>query len=251
VRTFSDKEYLVMATRDGIVKRSNLSDYSRPRRGGIIAITLREKDELIRVRKTDGKSELLLATSDGQSIRFPEEEVREIGRTGQGVRGIDLRDNDHVVAFSLCDRPTVLTVCENGYGKRTPLEEFRLQGRGGSGVINIKTEGRNGAVVGVKTVSDEDELLFISSANKVIRMPVKDISVIGRNTQGVRLMKLDEGEKVVAIEHLIPEGENGNGNGNGELKREGGAGISESKREGGPSIMEIKKESAEQPKSES
>ncbi len=237
VRTFTDKEYLVMATKKGTVKRSNLTDYSRPRRGGIRAITLREGDELIRVRKTDGKSELLLATAEGQSIRFSEEEVREIGRTGQGVRGIELRGDDRVVGFSLCDRPTVLTVCENGYGKRTPLEEFRLQGRGGSGIINIKTEGRNGAVVGVKTVSDEDELLFISSANKVIRMPVKDISVIGRNTQGVRLMKLDEGEKVVAIEHLIPEGEgNGNGNGNGALQREA---------EGPPIAPEPKKNSAD------
>ncbi|MDE1798721.1 MAG: DNA gyrase subunit A, partial [Candidatus Micrarchaeota archaeon] len=232
VRAFSDSEYLVMATKKGVVKRSNLSDYSRPRRGGIIAITLREGDELIRVRKTDGKSELLLATAEGQSIRFPEEEVREIGRTGQGVRGIELRGEDRVVGFSLCDRPTVLTVTEMGYGKRTPLEEYRLQGRGGSGIINIKTEGRNGAVVGVKTVSDEDEMLFISSSAKVIRIPVKDISVIGRNTQGVRLMKLDEGEKVVAIEHLIPEAE-GSGNGNGALAAEGAPAAGEMKKEGG------------------
>jgi DNA gyrase subunit A len=232
VREFSDKEFLLMATKKGTVKRSALSDYSRPRRGGIRAITLRDGDELIRVRKTGGKSEILLASALGQSIRFAEEEVREIGRAGQGVKGIELDEKDEVIGFCLCDRPTVLTVCENGYGKRTPIEEYRLQGRAGSGIINIKTEGRNGKVVSVKTVSDEDEILCVSSKGQVIRMPVKDISIVGRNTMGVRLMKLDEGERVVAVEHLTPEpsGENGNGKmeGDGEgvrknLKLGGGA----------------------------
>ncbi len=220
VREFSDKEFLLMATKKGVVKRSCLADYSRPRKGGIIAITLREGDELIRVRKTGGKSEVLLASAQGQSIRFPEEEVREIGRTGQGVKGIELSDGDEVVGFCLCDYPTVLTVCENGYGKRTPIEDYRLQGRAGSGIINIKTEGRNGKVVSVKTVSDEDEILCVSSKGQVIRMPVKDISVVGRNTMGVRLMKLDEGEKVVAVEHMTPEpsGENGNGEVGGKME---------------------------------
>ena len=220
VREFSDKEYLLMATKKGTVKRSCLADYSRPRKGGIIAITLREGDELIRVRKTDGKSEILLASAQGQSIRFSEEEVREIGRAGQGVKGIELSEGDEVIGFCLCAYPTVMTVCENGYGKRTPIEDYRLQGRAGSGIINIKTEGRNGKVVSVKTVSDEDELLCVSSKGQVIRMPVRDISVVGRNTMGVRLMKLDEGEKVVAVEHMTPEPgpENGNGNGkNGEI----------------------------------
>jgi len=204
------------------MKRSCLADYSRPRKGGIIAITLREGDELIRVRKTNGKSEILLASALGQSIRFSEEEVREIGRAGQGVRGIDLDAKDEVVGFCLCDKPTVLTVCENGYGKRTPLEDYRLQGRAGSGIINIKTEGRNGNVVSVKTVSDEDEILCVSSKGQVIRMPVKDISVVGRNTMGVRLMRLDEDEKVVAVEHLTPEPDaNGNGNGGVGGKMEG------------------------------
>ncbi len=225
VRDFSDKEYLLMVTKKGVVKRSCLADYSRPRKGGIIAITLREGDELIRVRKTNGKSEILLASALGQSIRFAEEDVREIGRTGQGVKGIELGEKDEVVGFCLCDKPTVLTVCENGYGKRTPLEDYRLQGRAGSGIINIKTDGRNGSVVSVKTVSDEDEILCVSSKGQVIRMPVKDISVVGRNTMGVRLMKLDEGEKVVAVEHLTPEPSGENGNGNGEIggKMEGDA----------------------------
>ncbi|MCL6089191.1 MAG: DNA gyrase subunit A [Candidatus Marsarchaeota archaeon] len=220
VREFSDKEFLLMATKKGTVKRSSLSDYSRPRRGGIRAITLRDGDELIRVRKTGGKSEILLASALGQSIRFAEDEVREIGRAGQGVKGIELDEKDEVIGFCLCDRPTVLTVCENGYGKRTPIEEYRLQGRAGSGIINIKTEGRNGKVVSVKTVSDEDEILCVSSKGQVIRMPVKDISIVGRNTMGVRLMKLDEGERVVAVEHLTPEpsGENGNGKMEGDGK---------------------------------
>jgi len=130
------------------------------------------------------------------------------------VHGIELRDDDLVVGFCIANRPAVLTVCENGYGKRTPLEDYRLQGRAGYGIINIKTEGRNGNVVDVSCVSDEDEILLISSANKAIRMPVKDVSVMGRSTQGVRLMKLDEGEKIVAIEHLAKEDAN---NGNGSL----------------------------------
>ncbi|VVB56593.1 DNA gyrase subunit A [uncultured archaeon] len=233
VREFSDKEFLLMATKKGTVKRSSLADYSRPRKGGIIAITLREGDELIRVRKTDGKKEILLASAQGQSIRFAEEEVREIGRAGQGVKGIELSDKDEVVGFCLCDRPTVLTVCENGYGKRTPLEDYRLQGRAGSGIINIKTEGRNGLVVSVKTVTDEDEILCVSSKGQVIRMPVKDISVVGRNTMGVRLMKLDEGEKVVALEHLTPEpsGENGNGELGGKMEGNDGPKPDEKKEE--------------------
>jgi DNA gyrase subunit A len=220
VRDFSDKEYLLMATKKGIVKRTCLIDYSRPRKGGIRAITLRPQDELIRVRKTDGNSEILLATAKGQAIRFSESEVREIGRAGQGVKGIELDENDEVVSFCLCDRPTVLTVCENGYGKRTPIEEYRLQGRAGMGIINIKTEGRNGKVVSVNTVSDEDEILCVSSKGQVIRIPVKDISVLGRNTMGVRIMRLEEGEKVVAVEHLTPEpsAENLNGKMEGNNK---------------------------------
>ncbi len=242
VRDFSDKEYLLMATKKGVVKRSALSDYSRPRKGGIIAITLRKDDELIRVRKTNGKSEILLASALGQSIRFSEEEVREIGRAGQGVKGIELGKDDSVIGFCLCDRPTVLTVCENGYGKRTPLEEYRLQGRSGSGIINIKTEGRNGNVVSVKTVSDEDEILCVSSKGQVIRMPVKDISIVGRNTMGVRIMKLDDDEKVVAVEHLTPEpvGENGNGeNGNGN-----GSGASANSQIGGKMEGDVSKPAA-------
>jgi DNA gyrase subunit A len=215
-RKFEEKEYLVMLTRNGIVKRSSMMDYSNPRKGGIIAITLKEGDTLIDAKKTDGRRQLIIATKDGQAIRFAEDEVREIGRTGQGVIGIRLSEKDSVAGMATDECATLLTVTENGYGKRTDMTEYRLQSRGGSGVINIKTEGRNGAVVGIAAVKDSDELLLVSSGGKMIRLFVKDVSVIGRNTAGVRLMKLEEKEKVVAVEKLsAPEnaasGENGDG----------------------------------------
>jgi DNA gyrase subunit A len=214
VSKFKEGEFLVMGTKNGITKRSDLLDYSRPRKGGIIAITLRENDKLIDVLKTDGKRKIVLATADGQAIRFAEDEVREIGRTGQGVIGIRMKEKDEVVGMVLDDAPAILTVCENGYGKRTAIEEYREQGRGGSGVINIVVDERNGKVVGVLSVREDSEIIAMSSRGKVIRMPVADISVIGRNTKGVRIMKLEEGEKVVAVERLAKE------NGNGEEKKE-------------------------------
>ena len=219
-REFSEKEYLVMLTKNGIVKRTSMADYSRPRRGGIIALTLKDNDSLIDAKKTDGKRELIIATSEGSAIRFKEEDVREIGRTGQGVIGIRLEKGDAVVGMALDECETLLTVTENGYGKRTDISEYRLQSRGGKGVINIKTHGRNGKVVGIAAVKDNDELLLVSSGGKIIRMYVKDINVIGRNTGGVRLMKLDEKEKVVAVEKVHVESVNGNGNGNGGEKKE-------------------------------
>ncbi|VVC00459.1 DNA gyrase subunit A [uncultured archaeon] len=201
-KTFSDKEYLVMLTKNGIAKRSSMADYSRPRKGGIIAITLKEGDSLIDAKKTDGKRELIIATAEGQAIRFKEEDVREIGRTGQGVIGIRVDKGDEVVGMAMDESETLLTVTENGYGKRTDISEYRLQTRGGKGVINIKTKGRNGKVVGIVSVKDSDQLLLVSSGGKMIRLFVKDVSVIGRNTGAVRLMKLDEKEKVVAVEKV-------------------------------------------------
>src|SRR3989344_2386321 len=185
-REFTDKEFLVMLTKEGVIKRSSMADYSRPRKGGIIAITLKENDALIDAKKTDGRRELIIATSEGQAIRFKEEEVREIGRTGQGVIGIRLDKGDAVVGMALDESETLLTVTENGYGKRTDISEYRLQSRGGKGVINIKTHGRNGKVVGIVSVKDTDQLLIVSSSGKMIRMFVSGISVIGRNTGGVR-----------------------------------------------------------------
>lgn len=201
-REFKESEFLVMLTREGVIKRSSMADYSRPRKGGIIAITLKENDALIDAKKTDGKRELIIATTEGQAIRFKEDEVREIGRTGQGVIGIRLDKGDEVVGMALDESETLLTVTENGYGKRTDISEYRLQSRGGKGVINIKTHGRNGKVVGLVSVKDTDQLLIVSSSGKMIRMFVSGISVIGRNTGGVRLMKLAEGEKVVALDKV-------------------------------------------------
>jgi DNA gyrase subunit A len=224
VREFSENQFLVMATRKGVVKRTSLSEYSRPRRGGIIAITLREGDGLIDVKRTEGAQEILLASRNGMAIRFKEEEVREIGRTGQGVKGIELREGDVVVDMVVTSQGTsLLTACEHGYGKRTALEEYRVQGRGGIGLINIQTEGRNGPVVGVKAVNDGDEVMLVSSAGIVIRAPVSDISVIGRNTMGVRLMRVGQGEKVTALAKVVEkEAENGKEHGEGEKKHGNG-----------------------------
>ncbi len=216
-REFGENEYLVMVTKNGIVKRSKLSEYSRPRKGGIIAITLRENDSLISARRTDGNREMIIATKKGMAIRFKEQDVREIGRTGQGVKGIRLKKEDAVIGMALDVSETLLTVTENGYGKRTKISEYRLQSRGGSGVINIKTHGRNGKVVGIVSVKDSDQLLLVSSGGKMIRLYVKGVSVIGRNTGGVRLMKMDKGETVVAIEKMATEEEE---NGSAEKKKE-------------------------------
>jgi len=202
LRSLNNKEYLLMATAKGIIKRTPLEEYSKPRRGGIKAIKLKENDELISVLKSPGNTQIMLGTAKGFCIKFSEEEVREIGRVAQGVKGIELREGDRVVAMTLCDKPTILTVCENGYGKRTKIEEYRLQGRGGYGIINIKTSPRNGQVVALKAVSDENEILLLSTKSHAIRIPVSNIPVIGRNTQGVRLMKLEENEKIVALEYI-------------------------------------------------
>ncbi|MFH1286036.1 MAG: DNA gyrase subunit A [Candidatus Micrarchaeota archaeon] len=203
---FKETEYLIMATEQGVIKRSKLLDYSHPRRGGIIAITLRENDRLIEVKRTSGKQDVIFASKNGMGIRFHEDGVRSIGRTAQGVRGIRLRKGDAVVAMAVAEfGETILTITENGYGKRTMLEDYRVQGRGGMGVINIKTSERNGKVVCVRSVRDDDGIIVINSAGVIIRVPVIGISVIGRNTQGVRIMKLEEKQKVVAVARVAKE----------------------------------------------
>ncbi len=199
VREFKENEFLSMVTKNGIIKRTSIANFSRPRKGGIIAINLREGDELKSVLKTDGKQTLLIATKNGSAIRFNEEDAREIGRTGMGVIGIRMDQKDEVVGATVCDKVTALTITENGYGKRTLFDEYRIQGRGGSGVINIKTEGRNGNVVDTKSVEDGDEIMVVSSKGQTIRVPVSAISTVGRNTMGVRIIKLKENEKVASI----------------------------------------------------
>jgi DNA gyrase subunit A len=206
VREFSEGAFVVMATRQGLIKKTSLQAFSSIRASGIIALTIEEDDALISVGITEGTADLLLGTRNGWAIRFREETVRPMGRSARGVRGIKLREgDDQVVGMAVVprDRPvTLLTVCENGYGKRTPTSDYPTKNRGGKGVITIKTTERNGKVVGLRIVTDEDDLMLITDKGKLIRMPVDGIPTVGRNTQGVRLIRLEEAEKVVAIERI-------------------------------------------------
>ena len=196
ISEFNENEYLSMVTRKGIIKRTSLINFSRPRKGGIIAINLKENDELESVLKTNGKETIIIATKNGLAIRFNEENARELGRTGMGVIGIRLKTGDEVVSAARCDKPTLLTITENGFGKRTLISEYRVQGRGGHGIINIKTKGRNGLVVRAKSVDENEQLIIVSSKGQTIRIPTTNISIVGRNTMGVRLIRLKDDEKV-------------------------------------------------------
>ena len=211
VREFSEGAFVVMATSKGQIKKTSLGAFGNIRQSGIIALSIGDDDALVGVRITEGSSDLLLGTRDGWAIRFKEENVRPMGRTARGVRGIKLRDDhDQVVGMAVIPRDlpaTLLTVCEKGYGKRTPTSDYPTKNRGGKGVITIKTTERNGKVVGLRIVTDEDDLMVITDGGKLIRMPVAGIPTIGRNTQGVRLIRLDEGEKVVAMDRMAEKEE--------------------------------------------
>jgi len=200
VKEFSENRYLVMATEKGLVKRTRLTAYSKPRPGGIIALTLDPDDRLFQVIEGTEDMDLILATRMGKAIRFQIGEIREVGRTGKGVKGIRLRPKDKVVGMEASSGAgTLLTVTTKGFGKRTTLEEYRRQSRGGQGTINIKTTERNGEVVSVKSVSDTDELMIITTTGTIIRTAIKSIKSIGRNAQGVRLIKLSEADLVGAV----------------------------------------------------
>ena len=208
VRAFDEAEddYVLLCTRKGVVKKTRLDAYANPRRGGIIAITLDEDDELIAACRTNGRNEVIIASNDGKSIRFPEDQVRSMGRTAGGVRGMTLRPGDGVVGMEiLSPGRTVLTVTERGYGKRTPLEDYRLQRRGGQGIITIRTSERNGPVVSVAQVVDDDEVMLITDGGKVLRARVSGISTMGRATQGVRIMNLAADEKLVSMARLAEQ----------------------------------------------
>ncbi len=214
VREFSDR-FVMMSTRNGIIKKTSLEAYSHPRANGIIAIKIDPDDELIGVALTKGDDDIILGTRGGMAIRFNEKDVRAMGRAARGVKGITLSKGDMVVDMAVVEvGGTILTVCENGYGKRTPIDEYRRQSRGGKGIINIKTTERNGKVVAVKSVRDEDELMLITAKGIVIRFGLKNIRPIGRNTQGVRLIKCDEGDKLVAVARVVPEEEDKDGSEN-------------------------------------
>ena len=206
VREFRENHFVLFATKQGVVKKTDLMAYANPRPSGIIAIGLDTGDEVIDVRLTDGKQEVILTTRDGQSIRFREDEVRSMGRGAAGVKGINLESNDEVVSLEiLSPGASVLTVAENGYGKRTDIAEYRVQARGGKGIITMKATDRTGRVIGVQQVTDDDNLMLVTSIGKILRLRVADIRVIGRNTQGVRLIDIEEGERVVSLARLAEQ----------------------------------------------
>src|SRR3954452_21036981 len=233
VREFRDDRYLVFATANGTVKKTELSAYANPRVGGIIGINIDEGDCLLAVRETDGKKDILLATSKGFSIRFPESDVRSMGRATYGVKGLELRAGDRLVAMEELDpHGQVLTVTERGYGKRTPVEDYRLQGRGGLGIINLKVTPKTGEVAGVKYVTPEEGLMLITQEGMIIRLNVSGVREVGRSAQGVKLMNLDPEDRIVAVAKLAEKDE--------ETE------IELAKGEGGPVAAELELEAAEE-----
>jgi DNA gyrase subunit A len=212
VKEFEEGKHIVMGTLKGVVKKTELTAFSNPRAGGIIAMGVEDGDRLMAAQITDGTGEVFIGTRDGVAIRFPESDVRAMGRSAYGVKGISLREGDEVVAMEVV-RPgsTLLTVTEHGYGKRTELDEYRVQSRGGVGIINIQTTERNGRVVGMASVHDEDEFMLITQQGKILRTVARDIRTIGRATQGVRLIEMDADDRVVSLARLVErDDENGN-----------------------------------------
>jgi DNA gyrase subunit A len=208
VREFEENKFIVMGTKRGEVKKTELTAFSNPRAGGIIAMDVEDGDAVIAVQISEGANEMFIGTRNGMSIRFRETDVRSMGRTAGGVRGVELRDDDEVVAMEVLQPGgTILSVTEQGYGKRTELEEYRVQTRGGVGIINIQTSDRNGKVIGVSQVSDDDELMLITQQGKILRMASKDIRTIGRATQGVRLIDIEGDDRAVSIARLAERDE--------------------------------------------
>ena len=211
ISNFEDGKYLLMATRNGLIKKTALQEYNSTRKTGLLAITLKDDDELIDVRLTDGEDNVVLVTSKGMCITFDEKDVRPVGRSAQGVLGIRLDEDDFVIGMEsiLADnkKATLLAITENGFGKRTELDEYRVQNRGGKGVITYKITPKTGNIVGIRVTNEEDDAMLITNSGTIIRIKVKDVSILGRATQGVTLMRTSENEKVVSIETLAPEEE--------------------------------------------
>ena len=206
VRDFESAAYILLATKRGKVKKTELVAFSHPKRGGIQAITLEDGDEVMAARRTDGQREVLLSTKEGMIIRFAEDEIRSMGRTAAGVRGIDLEEHDQVIAAEVVEEGmSVLTVTVRGYGKRTPLDEYRLTGRAGKGIIDIKTGGRNGPVVGMLQVRQGNDMLVVTTKGKMIRLHVDEVTSQGRNTMGVRIIDLDADDQVGSIARVEAE----------------------------------------------
>jgi DNA gyrase subunit A len=212
VREFQEGRHVVFATRRGLIKKTDLMAYSTPRPSGIIAIALEDGDEVVGVRLTEGSHEIILSTAEGQAIRFEENEVRPMGRDTYGVRGMKLDEGDTVVALDLVEHGgTLLAVAENGYGKRTAMDEYRRTHRGGKGIITMKTTDKTGRVIGVRMVTDADQIMLVTNGGKVIRMQVNEIRVIGRNTQGVRLIDMEPGERVAGVARLAERDDEADG----------------------------------------
>ncbi|MCX7843342.1 MAG: DNA gyrase subunit A [Clostridia bacterium] len=210
IKEYKEGLFLMMATKNGLVKKTNLMEYDNIRKGGLTAVTLREGDELIDVKLTDGNHDIMLATRNGIAIRFSEKDARPIGRVSMGVKGIELEDDDYVIGMEVCcDNVNLLVVTENGFGKRTELEEYRPQSRGGKGVLTYRVTEKTGKIAGMLLVGDDDDIMLISSDGTIIRMNVQDVSVLGRATQGVTLMRMNEGNKVVSIARIVKDEEEG------------------------------------------
>jgi DNA gyrase subunit A len=208
IHEFEENKFVFMTTAQGTVKKTSLEAFSRPRQAGIIAIELEAGDRLVGVDITDGHRQIILCSSGGKAIRFDENDVRPMGRTAAGVRGVRLPVSEEVISLIIVDEQgMVLTASQNGYGKRTPVEDFPLHGRGGQGVIALQISERNGQMVGALLVKPDDEIMLISSSGTLVRTPVGEISIQGRNTQGVRLIRLDEGDRLVGLERILPEAE--------------------------------------------
>jgi len=206
VKEFKPDNYLIMVTKNGLIKKTSLEAYSHPRKGGIIGITLETGDELKEVKLTDGKQEILIATREGKAIRFPEKQVRDMGRGAKGVKGITLAKKDEVIAAAVVDKDAaVLTVTENGFAKRTAFKEYRTQGRGGKGIINVKVTKKNGSAVGLKSVVDADDIMAVTHNGMIVRCAVKDIRATGRSSQGVRLIRLQPKDVVASVVSVAKE----------------------------------------------
>lgn len=206
IQEYKEGLYLVMATRNGLVKKTDLMEYDSIRKGGLAAVTLRENDELIDVKLTDGNQDIMLSTVKGMAIRFNETDARPIGRVSQGVKGIELDEGDYVIGMEVVtDNTTLLVVTENGFGKRTELEEYKVQTRGGKGILTYRITEKTGKSIGMMLVSEEDDIILISSDGSIIRMKVNEISILGRATQGVTLMRMSEGNNVVSMARMINE----------------------------------------------
>lgn len=209
IREYEEGKFIFMATSSGIVKKTPLKDFSRPRANGIIAVELLDDDCLVGVDITDGESNVMLLSSAGKAIHFKETDVRPMGRTARGVKGIKLADGQKVISLIKVDEGDILTVTEQGYGKRTPINDYPVYGRGGQGVISIQTSERNGQVIGAAQVTSEDELMLISDSGTLVRTRVAEISTMGRNTQGVRLIRLADDESLIGIEKIVEPDEDG------------------------------------------